>query len=333
MRLLQEALGCRVLKMMLARIILAMISILAISTGSSISEEKAIASAVDYILSCHNEDGGFGSDPESKSDIKDTSLAVIALASAGRNPSNLSVNGSDPGKFLLDRQDELFNMSNVEAQVGRYVVALNSVGIDPRDARGKNYPQILKGFIHPGGAIGADNYIWDDAWVIMALAACNESQSGEVKSALDHLMGQQMANGGWSWNGGPKDDDVDTTGIILCALMSGGVNASSDAVSRGLDYLSSEQNDDGGFSSLGSNAASDGWAIMALNAAGQEPKAWKVGSADPVQNLISLQQADGSIWWKGNSKGISFEWTANMIIALAGGEVPPAINGRCILVP
>jgi hypothetical protein len=219
-------------------------------------------------------------------------------------------------------------MSNVEAQVGRYVVAVTSAGLDPGDINGKDYVQILKGFVHAGGAIGADNYIWDDAWVIMALAACNESRSDEVMGALAHLKALQTAKGGWAWNGGSNDCDADTTCIILCALMSGGEDAGSDAVQKGLQYLSSEQNADGGFSSLGSNAATDGWAILAIRAAGQNPEEWKVGSADPVQHMLSLQQEDGSVWWKSDSQGMSFEWTANAILALTGGDMPPVIYGQ-----
>jgi hypothetical protein len=58
----------------------------------------------------------------------------------------------------------------------------------------------------------------------------------------------------------------------------------------------SEQNDDGGFSSLGSNAATDGWAILALRGGGQDPRAWKVESKDPVEHLLVLQQEDGFSW-------------------------------------
>jgi len=47
--------------------------------------------------------------------------------------------------------------------------------------------------------------------------------------------------------------------------------------------------------------------------------------SDPISHLLSLQNADGSIWWKNDSAGMSFEWTANGIMALTGGRVPAAI--------
>lgn len=296
-------------------------------TGLLSDSNEPVALAVDYLLSCQNGGGGFGANPGSASDIKDTSLAVIALESADKSLSDMSTNGTDPLRYLLEKNEELDNLSNVEAQVGRYVVAMTSMGQDPRDINGKNYVQILKSYFGPDGAVGKENYIWDDAWVIMGLVACNESQSDEVESALSNLKGLQTASGGWAWNGGSKGEDPDTTGIILCALLNSGEDAASDAVQKGLQYLSSEQNADGGFSSLGSNAATDGWALLAIRAAGQNPLDWTVGSNDPINHLISLQQEDGSIWWKSNSEGMSFEYTANMILALAGGKLPPVIYG------
>lgn len=327
LRNLQKGSKFQVNHMRLMQLILASAFLLAAAAGAvDSSSDEAVASAVGYLLSCQNQDGGFGADPESDSDIKATSLAAIALAAAGENLSSLAVNGTSPLQYLVSKQGELDNMSNVEAQVGRYVVALASGGLDPGDINGRDYRELLKGYSHPNGELGKENYIWDDAWILMALSACNMSQSDEVKGALDHLKGLQTAKGGWGWNGGAKGEDPDTTGIILCALISGGENASSDSVKKGLLYLSSEQNADGGFSSLGSNAATDGWAILAITAAGQNPADWKVGSADPVQHLLGLQQENGAFWWKSDSQGMSFEWTANAILALTGGKMPPVIS-------
>lgn len=321
------------IKMRYTRIFLSFVLLSAILVNESVQGEslshsgEPVALAMDYLLSCQKEDGGFGSNSEPLSNIKDTSLAVTALAAAGKNMSALAMNGTDPIQYLVQNDGEISNLSNVEAQTGRYVIALVSAGLDAGDINGKNYVQILKSYFAPDGEVGKENYLWDDALVVMALAACNESQSIEVKGAVDHLSRLQTAKGGWAWNGGANGEDPDTTSIILCAIVSGGEETGSEAVRKGLQYLSSEQNDDGGFSSLGSNAATDGWAIMAIQAAGQNPEEWKVGSEDPVRHLLSLQKEDGSVWWKINSEGMSFEWTANMIIALTGGRMPPVIFG------
>lgn len=291
--------------------------------------DEPVVSAMDYLLSCQNEDGGFGANPQSESDIKDTSLAMIALESAGKNLSALVMNGNDPLDYLLEKQEELDNMSNVEANVGRYVVALVSAGLDPQDINGKNYVQILQSYFRPDGEVGKENYVWDDAWVILGMAAANESGSESVRLTMEHLKGLQSSSGGWGWQGGETGTDPDTTGIIVCALLAGGEDAASESIGKALDYLRSEQNSDGGISHLGSNSASDGWAILAIRAAGQNPVEWKAGSADPISHLRSLQKEDGAIWWKSESEGTSFEWTANMILALVGGRIPPVIFSQC----
>lgn len=303
----------------------ALILATAASAANFSSTDEAIAKATDYLLSCQNEDGGFGADPESASDIKDTSLAVIAFACAGKNLSDHQ-NGSDPAKYLIAHQKDLDNLSNVEAHTARYVVAVTSAGQNPRDINGKDYVEELKSYLKPDGQAGAENYIWDDAWIAIALAACNESGSNETRELIEHLKRIQTGKGGWAWTGGSGDEDSDTTGIVMCALACCGEGAETDAIAKGLQYLRSEQNADGGFSTLGSNAATDGWVILAIRAAGKDPEEWKAGSSDPLQHLISLQKDNGAVWWKSDSEGMSFEWTANMLMALAGGDFPPVYH-------
>ncbi len=287
------------------------------------ADSPSVQSAVNYLLACQNADAGFGAEPNAESDLVSTCEAVTALSALKMNLSGLE--HGNPLSYLLANQDQLANQSSNEAQTGRFVVALVAAGVDPYNVSGRNYVDILMSYSKPSGEIGKENYIWDDAWVIMGLAASNESNSEQAAKAAAYLGSVQTQSGGWSWNGGPSGQDADTTGIIACALMAAGENSSRETVQDALHYLKSEQNTDGGFSSLGSNAATDGWAIIAINAAGQNPQEWKVGSADPVSNLLSLQGEDGSFWWKKDEQGMAFEWTANGILALIGEGMPPSI--------
>lgn len=296
-----------------------------VDDGFLSTTDASIASALDYLISCQNDDGGFGPKPESESNLKETAMAVISIAAIGKDPESYAKNGKSPLDYLLENQEGLSNLTNAEAHIGRYVVAMALSDLDPQNISGKDYVEILKGYCRPSGEVGKANYVWDDAWVLMGLAACNQSGSDEAKGALNHLRGLQTKKGGWAWNGGADGEDPDTASIILCALMSGGEENSSETVRKALEYLHTEQNQDGGFSSLGSNAATDGWAIMALNAAGQNPRSWNSGSKDPIDHLLSLQRRDGPIWWKKDSEGFSFEWTANGMIALTGGVMPPKV--------
>jgi iron complex transport system substrate-binding protein len=283
-------------------------------------DDQAVKSAAGYLISCQNEDGGFGTKPEGESDIAATCQAIIALASIGMNLSELPK--GDPMGYLRENRQLLSNTSNPEAQMGRFVTAVAAAGDDPRHLEKEDYVEILKSYSKPSGELGKENYTWDDAWIIFGISSAGESQSKEVSKAIERLKGLQTESGGWSWNGGLNNEDPDTTGILVCALLAAGVESSSITVQKALEYLKSEQNADGGFSTLGSNSATDGWVIMAINAAGQDPSGWKVGSTNPIKHLLSLQKEDGSIWWKDQSAGNSFEWTANGILALTGGKLP-----------
>ncbi|MEA2045362.1 MAG: prenyltransferase/squalene oxidase repeat-containing protein [Euryarchaeota archaeon] len=290
-----------------------------------VDETPYVNSAVEYLLSCQNEGGGFGPKPGSKSNIHSTAIAVMALASSGEDPANYAVDGETPLDYLVENADVLSTSSNIEAHTGRYVVALVAGGADPHDISGTDYVDVLKSYSRPSGEIGKENYIWDDAWVVLGLAASGEPGSNEVSGAVEYLKSVQTESGGWAWHGGSGGADPDTTGIVVCALMAAGEDIASGPVQKALDYFKSEQNEDGGFSSLGSNSATDDWVIMALSAAGQDPRKWRVGTADPITHLTSLQKDDGAIWWKEESEGTSFQWTAYGVVAITGGRIPPVI--------
>jgi hypothetical protein len=284
------------------------------------ADNPQVKSAANYILSCQNADGGFGSASGEESGLIPTCEAIMSLTALNENLSHLKQ--GNPLHYLLANEALLANLSNVEAQTGRFAVALATAGVNPHNASGRDYAAILKSYSKPSGGIGKVNYIWDDAWVILGLAAAGESHSEQVSKAVQFLKSTQTPSGGWAWDGGSKGEDPDTTSIIICALMAAGENSSSEVIQNGLRYLRSEQNEDGGFSSQGSNAATDGWGILAIRATGQNPREWKRGSADPVSHLLSLQGKDGSFWWKKDTQGMTFEWTANGIVALEGGALP-----------
>ncbi len=281
--------------------------------------------AVDYLLTCQNEDGGFSPKPGAESSLSTTAFATIAFASAGEEVASHTVTEMSSLDYLLENSDSLESSYNPEAQTGRYVVALAAAGRDPHDISGTDYVEVLKSYSDPRGEIGKENYIWDDSWVVLALAAAGEAESEEVAKAAEYLESCQTDSGGWAWHGGEGGVDPDTSGLVVCTLMAAGVDPSADSITKALAYFKSEQNDDGGFSSLGSNSASDSWVIMALNAAGQNPKEWQTGSRDPVSHLSHLQKKDGAIWWKENSEGTSFQWTAYGVVAMTGGTLPPNV--------
>gem|GEM_PF-6424829 len=135
-------------------------------TGAQLSETSGnVESAVGYILTCQNEDDGFGPKPGAESSLSTTAFAAIAFASAGEEVTSHTVARISPLDYLLENSDSLESSSNPEAQTRRYVVALAAAGLDPHDISGTDYVEVLKSYSEPSGEIGKENYIWDDSWV------------------------------------------------------------------------------------------------------------------------------------------------------------------------
>ncbi len=100
-----------------------------------------------YLITCQNEDGGFGPQPGEDSTLASTSLAAIALAAAGMDPASQFKGEKSTADYLIESAPDLANSSNVEAHTGRYVVALVSAGLDPVDIGGTDYVEILRGIL------------------------------------------------------------------------------------------------------------------------------------------------------------------------------------------
>ncbi|MGN0581996.1 MAG: DUF4430 domain-containing protein [Oscillospiraceae bacterium] len=95
------------------------------------------------------------------------------------------------------------------------------------------------------------------------------SNSFNVSSVTDALLSLQLSDGGWALFG--EYGDVDVTAMTICALAPYYYNIQSvnDAVNRGLDFLSQRQNEDGGYSSFGTeNSESASQVLTALSSIG-----------------------------------------------------------------
>ena len=286
-------------------------------------DDPAIRKAVSYLLSCQNEDGGFGNEPEAAtSSIIPTANAAMALALTG-DLGRAKERGKTPLDYLVaNPPDE--NASG--GSVGRYVMGIEASGGDPRDVSGADYVERLKKFAKP--PYGREN-LFSESYILLGLAAAGEAGSAEAQAFASYLRGKSSPSGGWGWGGGAPD--LDTTGIATVALLAAGEPADSKPIRVAIEHIRSQQNDDGGFPSSGmsddSNAISDGWAMMASNAAGVDPAEWRMGRETPVSHLLSCQQESGVFWWKPDAQGgdgFLVEETSYSIIALLGESLPIA---------
>ncbi len=196
----------------------------------------------------------------------------------------------------------------------------------------------------------------DTAVVGMALHRADPAKHAEaIARAAEWIEGMQSSNGGWGafdidnndsyLNNIPFADHgalldpptADVSARCISFLAQIGYETSHPAITRGIDYLKSEQESDGSwFGRWGTNYVYGTWSVLcALNAAGEDMKAPYIQRA--VQWLVSRQNADGgwgedgATYWKerrAECKASTPSQTAWAVLGLmAAGEVDhPAVK-------
>jgi squalene-hopene/tetraprenyl-beta-curcumene cyclase len=126
--------------------------------------------------------------------------------------------------------------------------------------------------------------------------------SPAAQAALDYLLSEQETNG--SWFGRWGTNYIYGTWSALCALTAAGLPPNAPAVRRAANWLTSIQNEDGGWGEAGdsyrpdyrghepapSTASQTAWALLGLMAAGA---AATPAVARGINYLVRTQQPDG----------------------------------------
>lgn len=249
-------------------------------------QDDEISDALDYLRDAQESDGNIGG-------FAVSAWAVMAIAAAGEDPHEWG----DPSivDYLRDNSNQLD--WDKATDVERAILAIAAAGEDPTDFGGEDYVTALKD-LYDGTQIGYTDTVNDDFWGILALIAAGESPSSAIiQNTVDFIVSVQNEDGGWNWEI-YEFSDVDDTAAAIMALVAAGVDTSDLAIQMGLIFMTIMQNQDGGFPSqyeAASNCASDAWAIGALEACGEDMDAnWSPDGNTPVDNLLSLQDSDGS---------------------------------------
>ncbi len=266
--------------------------------------------ALDYILTLQNSNGGYGT----------TSSSVETLLAIGANnisPTDWrkSDNQYSLANYLLLHGATYANGS--AAAAGKLSVGLTgSQGCLPYNSQSpaSNYDPITGIYAEGSGP---------QAWVMLGVSAISETIPSQ---AITYLKSLAKSDGSWEWGVG-YGSDTNSTSMAIQALIAGGESITATTIISGLNYLQSAQNSDGGFPydlvsiwGTDSDANSTAYAIQAILAAGQNPETspWVQSGGNPIQFLLSLQLANGSIEWQSG-------YGANL---LATQQVIPALLHR-----
>lgn len=174
-------------------------------------------------------------------------------------------------KYVKDNIDSNGRLDkNKATENARIILALTAIGKDVTNVGGHDLLAGLNemSYLSKQGINGA-------IFTLIALDSHNYTPAGDVtrdKLVQAILNAQISGDGGWSLDG--KNADVDMTAMAIQALAAYYKSDSSakKAVDKGLSWLSSVQQNDGGFTSWGAaNSESCAQVIVALTALGINP--------------------------------------------------------------
>ncbi|MDD5205221.1 MAG: DUF4430 domain-containing protein [Desulfobacterales bacterium] len=270
-------------------------------------DSPIIREALSYFKASQKEDGGFGEGGA-------TEWVVMAIASAGQDPRNWHREGNTP----LDYLRRAVVTQNPYYWI-RMVLALTSMGENPRDFAGTDFIRMIKDRYREG-QFEDPLSLRDDYWAVLALSSAREESSPEVQGSAAFILRSQNPDGSWGASTTGIESCADNTAVAICALLASGIQPNAEPIRRGISYLRTAQSEDGGFPYLfmPSNCASDSWAMQALWASGRDPSLWKGKYCSVSQHLLSLQQPDGSFRWTSGTANSEILMTAYAVPALLG---------------
>jgi energy-coupling factor transport system substrate-specific component len=274
-----------------------------------------ISRAVHSLRFSQNTDGGFGPSRKQSSTQLHTGWTALGLASANRNPRDVSLRGHSIVDYVQAHANNLNDIGELE----RTLLVLRAAGMPPK-LGGRD---LVASLVKKQRASGAFDTINHTAFGILALRASGQTtRSRAVRAATRWLLRQQNGDGGYGFAKNAASD-VDDTGAVMQAIAAGG-RKSSPVVTRAIKYLRKAQHSDGGFGQMAvgdSNAQSTAFAVQGLVAVGRNPRNWK-RTRTPIEYLKSLQAGDGSVRYSRTSSQTPVWVTAQALNALEGKAYP-----------
>jgi len=199
------------------------------------------------------------------------------------------------------RRGQLFDARR-STDYHRTIVGAVAAGVNPRNFGGYNLVQKVKDSQRESGKFGdlisgeGENLVNAHIWGILSLYVAGEPIPNRFR-ALSWLVNNQKEDGGVSVETGMSSSDVDMTGMALMAFAALGLDADHPAVRKALNYLKSQQQDNGDFSPWSSSGPESiaqvihGLIMLDIDPAGRE---WTRKGGSLVSALLRYRRADGS---------------------------------------
>jgi hypothetical protein len=280
-------------------------ALISLAPAAAAGPVEGTAAAAGKWLAAHiAADGGLSNGFSPGSDVGASADATIALAAAG-----LPV---DKPVAYLNEQVRTNSKLNA-GQIAKIALAVHAAGLDAQTFAGQDLTQRII------AAYKADTGVIGDSVFVHALARTGASMPDKALTTLESL---QAPSGGWAFAGGEKAD-VDTTALAVQALIAAGRPSNSGPAGRGIGYLHSLQNADGGFpyqvpSEYGTESNVNSTALVAqmIVAAGDQPESWAASHGNPLSYLVRMANASGALGFQSSFADDNVLATAGAVPAL-----------------
>ncbi len=297
----------------------AVVSVLLLALAlASVLPARAQASgagrAAIWLASVQNDDGGWGSSPDSVSSTATTAWVILGLESVGGNPLDVSKGGHSAVDYLRARVGDLGSPGDF----ARTILALEGAGLDPRSFGGENLVAALAKQRRDNGSY--EGWPGSTAFAIIALRAAGAT--GGLPQSTAWLAKVQNGDGGWGDTPG-SPSTADGTGAAIQAIPE------TSAAEHGMGYLRNSQRPSGGFALGGSgavNSQSTAWAVQGMLAVGKDPASVQDEGKSALDYLAARQDEDGHYRYSSSSDQTPIWVTGQVLTAVAGDPFPvPAV--------
>ncbi|MBQ6393320.1 MAG: Ig-like domain-containing protein [Eubacterium sp.] len=244
-----------------------------ISVCTQATEVKELTPSVDTVLETV---GNYILSVDTNPDYSST-WNVVGLLRSGRTvPTGYIETYYNNTVNYLENNDWKLSRTKY-SDYSKLIIGMTAIGKDVRDIDGHNilsylsdYSKVkLQGFNGPVWALIALN-CHPDYEIPLDLGA---SEQTTEEGLIEYILKRETTKGGWTLYGDTPDTDI--TGMTIQALSSyyGKRDDVTEAIDRALSWLSSSQNEEGGYSTLNGNSTtetseSDAQVIVALSALG-----------------------------------------------------------------
>lgn len=246
--------------------------------------------------------------------VKNSDWAVMGQAALGLTPSDIAFLKTIDGVTAND--------------YSTYILALTSLGIDPRYFGSENLVESLRQKAS-SGQLGDPTLVNDDMFGLLALVSSGVPTSDSlVISEVSYIKSRQLPDNSWDFTTSSTAGSVDMTAMAIMALRSAGVGVGDSALIKAVGYLADTQNNDGGwplFPGGASNTESTAWVLSALYSLGDHPDFWAPQGVSPVDYLSARIQPTGYAAFDSVSTTTTVRTpvtTSYAAIALAGKYYP-----------